>query len=236
MTSLLKLILAHLIADFFLQPKAWVKAKRQNVFTKWQLYIHALIHGLLSFIFVAEWWFLPWALAITVSHLLVDAAKSGLQKQFTEHQWFFADQAAHLAFIFLFWYLIKHPAISFAWINSYKVWLTATALFLLTLPASISISHLMKRWTAEIEDDSVKKSGKYIGIIERLLMFVFILYNQWAAIGLLITAKSVLRFGDLKNEKERIMTEYIILGTLLSLLCAVVITIGFMGMLKYGNI
>ena len=40
--------------------------------------------------------------------------------------------------------------------------------------------------------------------------------QQWAAIGLLIAAKSVFRFGDLNKGKNRKLTEYVLIGTLLS--------------------
>ena len=55
-----------------------------------------------------------------------------------------------------------------------------------------------------------------IGILERLLVFLFILLDRWEAIGLLIAAKSVFRFNDLKESNNRKWTEYILIGTLLS--------------------
>ena len=76
----------------------------------------------------------------------------------------------------------------------------------------------MSYWKLEenTENDSLKNAGKYIGILERLFVFGFILLNQWQAIGLLITAKSVFRFSDLTKAKDRRLTEYILIGTLLS--------------------
>jgi len=52
--------------------------------------------------------------------------------------------------------------------------------------------------------------------LERLLIFTFVVTGHWEAIGFLIAAKSVFRFGDLKESKERKLTEYILIGTLLS--------------------
>ena len=74
----------------------------------------------------------------------------------------------------------------------------------------------MSKWSLEEDnsEDSLESAGKYIGILERL--FVFILLNQWSAIGLLIAAKSVFRFGDLSRAKDRKLTEYILIGTLIS--------------------
>jgi hypothetical protein len=36
------------------------------------------------------------------------------------------------------------------------------------------------------------------------------------AIGFLLAAKSIFRFGDLKEAKDRKLTEYVLIGTLLS--------------------
>ncbi|MGN6801159.1 MAG: DUF3307 domain-containing protein, partial [Ginsengibacter sp.] len=42
MIILLKLLLAHLFADFIFQPASWVKAKEEKKLGAWQLYIHSL--------------------------------------------------------------------------------------------------------------------------------------------------------------------------------------------------
>jgi len=47
--------------------------------------------------------------------------------------------------------------------------------------------------------------------------------NEWQAIGFLIAAKSVFRFGDLSRAKDRKLTEYILIGTLLSFGFAILI-------------
>jgi hypothetical protein len=70
-------------------------------------------------------------------------------------------------------------------------------------------------------------SGKYIGILERLFVFGCILLSQWSAIGLLVTAKSVFRFGDLSRAKDRKLTEYILIGTLISFGLAIAIGLGY---------
>ena len=76
----------------------------------------------------------------------------------------------------------------------------------------------MSKWSLEEDnsEDSLESAGKYIGTRERLFVFGFILLNQWSAIGLLIAAKSVFRFGDLSRAKDRKLTEYILIGTLIS--------------------
>ena len=53
--------------------------------------------------------------------------------------------------------------------------------------------------------------------------------NYWEGIGFLLAAKSVFRFGDLNNSKDRNLTEYVLIGTLLSFGIAIIIA----GIFKY---
>ncbi|NMC17658.1 MAG: hypothetical protein GYA38_04580 [Chloroflexi bacterium] len=71
----------------------------------------------------------------------------------------------------------------------------------------------------------LKEGGRYIGYLERLLIFVFILSGQFAGVGFLITAKSILRFGELKDSENRKQAEYIIIGTFASFLYAILISL-----------
>jgi hypothetical protein len=66
------------------------------------------------------------------------------------------------------------------------------------------------------ESVSLKNAGNFIGILERLFIFCFVLAGHFETIGFLLTAKSIFRFGDLKEAKDRKLTEYVLIGTLLS--------------------
>jgi hypothetical protein len=94
-----------------------------------------------------------------------------------------------------------------------------TLVLFLTQPTSIILSNLLKKWSDSIPsqpDQSLQDAGKYIGVLERLFVFTFIVTGNWEAVGFLLAAKSVFRFGDLRKSKERKLTEYILIGTLLS--------------------
>jgi hypothetical protein len=54
---------------------------------------------------------------------------------------------------------------------------------------------------------------------------LFLLINQPTGIGFLIAAKSILRFGEIKNAGERKVAEYIIIGTFLSFGWALLISV-----------
>ncbi|HEX3025140.1 MAG TPA: DUF6266 family protein [Chitinophagaceae bacterium] len=124
------------------------------------------------------------------------------------------------------WYFsfIKWSDVQQSWqlLNSEaSFWKTITAFVFITNPAGILIGQLTNKWREKIEDaESLANAGKWIGIIERIIVLILVLQNQYAAIGLLITAKGIIRF----NEKERpeIKTEYLVFGTLTSIGLAIV--------------
>lgn len=83
-----------------------------------------------------------------------------------------------------------------------------------------------KQWAIHYEDKSLPKAGRWIGYFERILVMTFILLGSYEAIGFLMAAKSIFRFGDLKDNKEIRMTEYVLVGTLMSFTIAVIIALG----------
>lgn len=220
MVIIVKLILAHILGDFILQPNSWVKAKETKKGSAWQLYAHVFIHGLLSLLFLFD--LTDWKLvtAIMLSHLIIDYAKLKFQKESSKITWFIIDQIAHLTVIlFLGLYWQNKEKELFEFLLSDTFFILATAVLFLTQPVSIILGILTKPWSDSISDEkekSLKYAGKYIGFLERILIFIFIYTNHFESIGFLLATKSVLRFGDLKESKERKLTEYILIGTLLS--------------------
>lgn len=78
---------------------------------------------------------------------------------------------------------------------------------------------LIAKWTTVTDldtDDSLQNAGKYLGIMERLLVYTLVLTGNIGAVGFLLAAKSVFRFGDLRQAQDRKLTEYVMIGTLLS--------------------
>lgn len=57
------------------------------------------------------------------------------------------------------------------------------------------------------------------------MLQLFIVTGHWEAVGFLLAAKSVFKFGDLKESKDRKLTEYILIGTLLSFGIAMAVAI-----------
>ena len=65
-------------------------------------------------------------------------------------------------------------------------------------------------------------AGRVIGMLERVLVYFFVLNAQFAAIGLILAAKSFTRFKELE---KREFAEYVLIGTLLSTLLAMLVAV-----------
>lgn len=218
----LKLILAHFIGDFVLQPAHWVEDKLQKKGRSKYLYFHIGVH-LLALLSLLQFQYLGAVAFIVVTHYLIDLGKLYLTHK-KNYRWLFVvDQVLHLLVIAGTVYWIDPFQIDFAGLLGKKNLLLVTFLVFVTYVSGIIMRMLLAPYIDEIvkedesgEGGSLKNAGTYIGMLERLFVFGFILIQQWAAIGLLIAAKSVFRFGDLNKGKNRKLTEYVLIGTLLS--------------------
>jgi len=215
----LKLLIAHILGDFVFQPKKWIKEKQQKKHLSKFLYLHVLIHAI-ALILLLGFDFSYWVgiLIIIVSHGIIDTLKLYFETQKNTRSLFLLDQLAHLLIIAIVVYCYEPFEIGFEQLYTAKSLLVIISILNVTFVSSILMRVLMGKWPLEENspEKSLKQAGKYIGILERLFVFGFIILNQWAAIGLLITAKSVFRFGDLSKAKDRKLTEYVLIGTLLS--------------------
>lgn len=224
-----KLILAHLLGDFILQPNSWVSDKENRKLKSKYLYIHVLIHTVLSFIFlwnIQLWWI---AVLVGFSHFMIDVSKLYFQNIKTKKSWFFVDQLLHIAVITEISFYFNE--FNFEFLNDQNILKIVMAALFLTSPTSIIIKTLLSSWTpvaeaqSNIQTESLSSAGKYIGILERLLVFTFIMVNHWEGVGFMVAAKSVFRFSDLAQAKQRKLTEYVLIGTLLSFGMAVLTAI-----------
>lgn len=218
MVLFIKLLLAHLIGDFMLQPLQWVIHKEAHKAKSKYLYLHVLIHFALYLLVL--WDLTLWKIAVilALSHMFIDLAKLYANQWFKNKAIpFFMDQLLHVASIYL---CVFYAALPEHFLAQFKTmdWALVLAIVFVTFPSAIIMGKLLEPMSDQINTDhkSLPNAGKYIGIIERLFVLVFILIGRWDAIGLLITAKSVFRFNDLKESNSRKLTEYILIGTLVS--------------------
>ncbi len=219
--TLLKLLLAHILGDFFLQPNSWVAEKEKNKLKSVKLYLHIAEHIALIFIVFASFSVWKIALVLGLFHGVIDAVKLIFQQQKTKRIWFFVDQLLHLILILTCWWYYYQPSISFGFLQQQQFWLFFFAALLLTSPTAIFIKMMIAKWIPANKSNtkeltSLQDAGKFIGMLERLLIFLFVCTNHFEAVGFLLAAKSIFRFGDLKEAHDIKLTEYVLIGTLLS--------------------
>lgn len=231
MIVFVKLLLAHLLGDFVLQSNAWIHEKERLKIKSPKLYFHILLHGFLPLFFIGDIQFYKWAILIALSHFIIDLSKLYFQNSRNKRQWFWVDQLAHilvLIFISLAW---QNKIIQIADLWNDKNVILLTGIVLLTTPSAVLIKTIISGWTPtynnSLETSSLQNAGKYIGILERLFVFLFVITHHWEGFGFLLAAKSIFRFGDLKEARDRKLTEYVMIGTLLSFGLALITGIGY---------
>lgn len=230
LTLTIQLILAHIIGDFVLQPQKWVYHKETHKHKSKFLYWHILVH-ICALILLLQFNFKYWVgiLIISVSHLILDIIKLHLKPYINNRLLFGLDQLAHLVVIAFVVNLYQPYPFNLNMFFSTKVLLLITCLLCITKVSSIIMKTMISKWDLKeyTEEASLENAGAYIGMLERLFVFAFIITNHWEGVGFLIAAKSVFRFGDLSKAKDRKLTEYILIGTLLSFGLAILFSLGY---------
>ncbi len=208
------LIAAHFIADFSLQPDCLARRKRNLLWVA----LHGLIHASAAYLLLQSWsyWRLP--VAILLVHIVIDAVKVRCRDTATA---FAVDQAAHFAGLGgIVWALAKFEGLpAFAGLG-YPLIIAAGGVVATVQGAGFFVAKFTKRLLDEnkLELNGLGGGGKWIGQLERALIFVFIIIDHPAGIGFLVAAKSILRFEEAKNQK---LAEYVLIGTLLSFALAI---------------
>ncbi len=220
MILFLKLFLAHILGDFVLQTNAVVKSKQKNKMRSPAFYIHILLHGLLILLLVWDLNFWLPALVIMATHFLIDVMRIYIPAKKRNVTFFLLDQALHivvLAGVVLWW---ENTAVSVGFLHSPFFLIYATGIVFVTLPTSVIIRIMVAKWYEAArppDDDTLQNAGSFIGMLERLFILLFVLIGRWEGVGFLIAAKSVFRFADIKGQPNRKLTEYFLIGTLLSI-------------------
>lgn len=224
------LLICHLAGDFQLQSEVLARKKE---YSNKHLFAHILIHGILLLLPLylsikndrLKYGFIA-ILIVLISHLSLDFIKITLKKEYKnkERFLFFLDQAMHLIIIILIGEVFlknKLNAISTLYINSlYIRWFLL--LLLITKPANIIFKISFKKYELDKSPNDVTEAGAgaLIGSFERILSIIFLAINSISAIGLIYTAKSIARFKQI--EENRRFAEYYLIGTLYSILYALV--------------
>ncbi|NPA37457.1 MAG: DUF3307 domain-containing protein [Chlorobi bacterium] len=227
---LIRLLLAHILTDFVFQPDNWVEKKNKYGIRGRYFWFHILIAGATTFILL--WGIIGvWAaVIIMVTHAIIDYWKIvqvRKQGESSSRKLFFWDQLLHLLIFLFLWLLLTDGFYDVIQVlenilNNGSVLAVITAFIFITQPAGVIIGKITDPLSREISsDDSLKRAGMYIGVTERILVFIFVLLGQYSVIGFLIAGKSILRITKDGEENARKKTEYVLIGTLISFIVAV---------------
>ncbi|SFF60316.1 DUF3307 domain-containing protein [Sunxiuqinia elliptica] len=232
MILVLRLLLAHLIADFLLQPNSWVKDKNEKGIRSFKLLLHILVVTGVSTILTIDFFVWQIPVFIFVLHYLIDLLKIYFRSLKANNLlWFIADQFLHIISIIGVAMLVGGGANQ--WIeglgellSSKEVLVVASAYCFIIWPSMIIINLATQGWQNQISDEmgpSLQNAGKWIGILERILVLTFVLAAQFQAIGFLIAAKSILRISVKTENSARILSEYVLIGTFISFTIAILV-------------
>lgn len=227
---LLRLLIAHILADFVLQTKAKIRERKLKKWRSSWLYVHSVIYALLISFASGKWPQLLWIFpAVFTTHLLID----GIKARFEDNAPVFVlDQLLHLAVLFLLWGIL----VSFSFnefftvfqtiCDSPQILLIAAGYLLILWPTGYFIGKLTASLRSQIpseHESGLDEAGFWIGCLERLFVYSLVLTNQLAAISILIGVKSIYRFGAIRETERRKEAEYILIGTLISFASAMAV-------------
>lgn len=244
---LLLQVFAHVLADFVFQSEHWARHKNKKGRKSKYMKYHILIVFLLSWLLSLQTLFVFASFLITGLHFLLDAAKKHIEKisiggknLFGRHI-FFIDQFLHLLVIVggVYFYTVYFPinpwfsiplncyhlAIVFAYVLCLKpsnvIIKEIFQAYAIKLPTSPSVEGY-KKAPGRQESRELPNAGKLIGNTERIISLTLILFDQFAPVGFLIAAKSIIRY----KESDITKTEYVLIGTLLSFGIAIMLGVG----------
>lgn len=220
------LLFAHALADFLFQTN-WINANKHRPHVM-------LLHGAIVLVTAqaaigrAD---APELLALAAAHLVIDGLKTW--GGFTSLTAYITDQAAHIATIAAVAAYAPGLWASGPW-SAFPALLPLMALgagLILTLIAGqYAVSLLMQRHGARIRSAGLRLGGQQIGLLERGLIFLFILTSHPIGVGFLVGAKSILRFGTATRDQRT--AEYVIIGTLASFGWAIVVALATQSLLS----
>ena len=241
---LICLVASHFVGDFIFQSDKDASNKLRLLILLKHSFIVAILSYVLCGVWTQ--WRIPLVIFCThsvIDWIKEKAVKrEGLSNKWCSYA-FLIDQTAHI-FIIIILAITIIPvstvagaganAISLFWVDLFgrgflKLLIVISGAILAVKAGGILIGMAVRPFLDEIKNNEndvdmetktssrgLKNGGKVIGQLERSLIFLFILMGQLSGIGFLIAAKSVFRFGEVKDPRHRMEAEYIIIGTLMS--------------------
>jgi hypothetical protein len=229
------LYFAHLLTDFIFQTRRMVDAKKRGGAAGYLA--HGVVYYLTTVLVTAaaisgalfSGRYQAGFVGLVAIHLLIDIAKISLTGSGRVRDGvtaFTADQALHLLTVW----------VAACWIARTPVWISGSTLLagirgapnalmlvgivyiLVVFAGGYVIRFLTRSLLVGVDlgesTPQLQNAGMYIGWLERFLILTAVLWRSPATIGLILTAKSIVRYPEMKSIR---FAEYFLIGTLLSL-------------------
>ncbi|MGE5604304.1 MAG: DUF3307 domain-containing protein [Bacteroidota bacterium] len=248
MNSLLLSILANLSADLLLQSRKIASAKDNLKPTAIVLHGVMVFGAILFFLHGYQWpTLIGYAAVMTGIHLAIDLFKgliSRIRNPGLNLLAIIMDQILHVITVIVIWTWFDLQAnqeimsfyerifrvnalVSFTGIADSAVkfiperFLLGVIVYLYVCLGGSTLIDKFLLWLRQKEEvfgDQTYRTGKWIGILERLIVLSLILNNALGSVAFILTAKSIARFNELSN---RDFAEYYLIGTLSSTMLAI---------------
>lgn len=237
------MLLSHTLGDYYFQPQAMAKLKSRST---WYVLIHAGVYAAAMFLSVLLYPCRAYFNAVIIAaatHAMIDVIKQLILNHYAklsiltvrqDRLAYLIDQVLHMTIILACAFLTK------AWeggnsaaltalseelpvvigIDGYELLSIVCALLAVMKPANVFIQKVLVTEKPNDETRTRLRYGGRIGSLERIVSVVMMYLGQYAAIALVFTAKSVVRFKDFEN---RDFAEYYLYGTLMSVVTAVAV-------------
>jgi len=220
-------MIAHIITDFLLQSKSMVAQRYGRKWASGWLYFHGLTAGLLAYTLSGLWGILWLPLVIFISHVVIDGVRAHFEDT---ARTFILDQVGHVIVILVCWTAVEELqatsmlSLMLPNLSNVFLWTVVLSYLFIFWPAGILIGKVTSPWRDELDESTAQglpRAGMWIGRLERTLILTFVLLDHFEAIGFLIAAKSIFRFGELRSPESRKEAEYILIGTMFSFVIAI---------------
>ncbi|MBQ7944485.1 MAG: DUF3307 domain-containing protein [Lachnospiraceae bacterium] len=229
---LLFVLVGHILGDFYFQTEDMAEKKKSKI--SWVL-VHGLLYAgavfVISIPFISQE-VLVIAGSVAVLHFVIDMIKFlCTRKKKDNSKIFVIDQCAHMLCLIGVAYvsakcnyqinsnMVLKDFFDTIGISQLMFAKWVLGLLLIHKPANILIQNLICEYKPKEKVEKIQfkpdhNAGRMIGSVERILMFVLMYMNQFSAIGLVLTAKSIARYDQISKDKD--FAEYYLLGTLIS--------------------
>ena len=219
------LISVHLLADFLFQTSAYSEKKRKIIyFIVFEIILLAILEfkkGILL------------GIIISVFHFLINYIVNKLEKRFRKRRlkllFFSINQLIHFVILIGIYYIfnlensVSNLYLKLEGYENFKTIILYISVFSIIFePASLFIRKLFTSISPKTypkENLEELKAGNIIGKLERIIIAILLLNNQFGVIGFVLTAKSIARF---KQMEDRDFAEKYLIGTLTSFLIVLI--------------